>query len=269
MRPVLHDQAPKPANSPHASRAIAPVVRASIGVITPSANIVVEQAAIRLLRAFPNVGTHFSRISVKGRADLSEDCYDLDAMLSAARLLADAAPGVLLWAGSKGVQFGVEQDRALCERIEAETGIATTTSTLALEKLVRDRGIGAIGLISPYSRAYQMQLVEGFERMGIACVAEAHASIEDNLAYASVGDATIRTMARQVAVARPDAILAWCTNFPAGPLAGAIEREVGVPLYDATSLGLWRALSILGVEFTRAPALWGAAFRRPVLVEPA
>jgi maleate isomerase len=266
MRSILRDEALKLTNGP---RAAIPRARTAIGVITPSANIVVEQATIRLMRAFPAVGANFSRAPVKGRPDLDEDGYDLEAMLSAARLLADAAPGILLWAGSKGVQLGVEKERLLCERIEDETGLAVTTPTLALEKLVRDRGIGAVGLISPYSRAYQTRLVEGFDRMGIACVAEAHAGVDDNLAYASIGNAKIRHMARRVAAARPDAILAWCTNFAAGPLAGAIEREVGVPFYDATSLGLSRALTILGVDFTRAPALWGAAFRRHSLLEPA
>jgi maleate isomerase len=265
----LSEQGVRLPENPPASRAVAPLARASIGVITPSANVVVERTTIRLLRAFPKVDANFSRVRVKGRAELREDGYDLDAMLGAARLLADAAPGVLLWAGSKGVQLGLERDRDLCERIERETGIVATTPTLALERLVRDRGIGAIGLISPYSRAYQTRLVEGFERMGLACVAEAHAGLDDNLAFASVGEGVIRTMARQVARARPDAILAWCTNFPAGPLAGAIERELGIPFYDATSLGLWRALTILGVEPRRAPALWGAIFQRPAIVEPA
>jgi maleate isomerase len=264
----LSEQTVRLSASPLASGAVAPLARASIGVITPSANVVVEQTTIRLLRAFPRVDANFSRVRVKGRADLSEDGYDLEGMLSAAGLLADAGPDILLWSGSKGVQFGVERDRDLCQRIEAATGIAATSPTLSLERLVRDRGIGAIGLISPYSRAYQTQLVEGFERMGVACVAEAHAGVDDNLAFASVSDGAIRTMARQVARARPDAILAWCTNFPAGPLAGALERELGIPFYDANSLGLWRALTILGVETTRAPSLWGAIFQRPKIVEP-
>ena len=241
---LLGDQVSARAAGPPAMAPTWPDSRAAIGVITPSANVVVERSAIRLLRAFPRVSAHFSRVRVKGRADLSEDQYDLDAMASAAALLADAGPGVLLWAGSKGVQCGLERELALCERIRVETGVPTTTPTLALEALIRDRGIGAIGLISPYSRPYQAQLIDGFKRMGLACVAEAHAGIEDNLAYASVGAARIRAMARQVARARPDAILAWCTNFPAGSLAGAIEREVGVPFLTrprSVSAGRWRA----------------------------
>jgi len=258
MGPELRDQTLKYWRN---SRASTPGARGAIGILTPSANIVVEYTTIRLLRAFSGIGAHFSRIPVKGPVDPTEAGYDVHTMLSAAALLADAKPGALLWAGSKGVQFGIDKERRLCEHIQSETGVAATTPTLALEKLIRERGIAEIGLISPYSSAYQTQVVEGFERMGIACVAEAHAGVADNLAYASVTDATIKDMARRVAAARPDAIVAWCTNFAAGPLAGAIEREVGVPFYDATTLGLSQALTILGVDLARAPALWGAVFR--------
>jgi maleate isomerase len=250
----------------HAPDQILPV-RASIGIITPSASIVVERTTIDLIRALPNVIAHFSRTPVKGTTDPYPDGYDIDAMLSAAHLIADAKPDAILWAGSKGAKIGIEHDRLLCQRIREETGVDATTPTLALEEIIRLRGIRTVGLITPYASNYQARLIDGLKAMGLSCVAEAHSGISNNLAYASVDSVQINRMARSVAAAEPEAILAWCTNFAAGPLAGKIERKLGVSFYDATALGLWRALSLVGIDLTRAAPQWGSLFQRVPPIE--
>jgi maleate isomerase len=237
-----------------------PARGAAIGVITPSASIVVERVTIDLMRDFPGASVHFSRTPVRGAADPYPDSYDFAAMLAAARLIADVEPDVILWAGSKGAKIGVENDRLLCRRIKEETGVEATTPTLALEQLIFARAIKTVGLVTPYTPDYQAQLVRGLGAMGVSCLAEAHAGIADNLAYAEVDADEIRGMAHSVAAPRPDAILAWCTNFAAGRLAGEIEQELGAPFYDATTLGLWRALSMLGLDPSRAAPHWGSLF---------
>ena len=106
----------------------------AIGTITPSGNIVVERVTAAILADFPEVSGHFSRIPVFGTSDAYKDDYDWDGMLGAARLLAHAHPDVICWNGSKGVSLGFEADHTLCARIRAETGIAATTSVLALDR---------------------------------------------------------------------------------------------------------------------------------------
>ncbi|MET0745183.1 MAG: hypothetical protein ABWY78_17560 [Microvirga sp.] len=110
-----------------------PTFRAAIGVITPSANLVVERVTSAILSEFPEVSGHYSRTPVFGSADLFPDDYDWDGMLGAARLLAQARPDIIVWSGSKGVTLGFSVDRALCRRITDETSIPATTSTLALQ----------------------------------------------------------------------------------------------------------------------------------------
>jgi maleate cis-trans isomerase len=87
----------------------------SIGVITPSANVVVEWTSINLMRAFPQVGLNFSRTPVSGTVDPHPHGYDLNAMVDAAKLLAHARPQAIVWAGSKGVLIGVKRI-ATCTR---------------------------------------------------------------------------------------------------------------------------------------------------------
>jgi maleate isomerase len=234
--------------------------RPAIGIITPSANVVVERTAIRLMRSFPDVDIHVSRVPVSGSADPFPDGYDVAAFESAARLLADAEPGVLVWAGSKGVLVGIEKDEALRSRLTAITGLPFTSSALAFAELTRLNRLERIALVTPYTASYQQRLIDGFLRLGAECVAETHGGIADNLAYARIGPDEIAGMARSVVAAQPQAILAWCTNFGAGEVAVAIERETGTPFYDATLLALWDCLRILGIDRTPAAASWGSLF---------
>jgi maleate isomerase len=231
----------------------------ALGMITPSANIVVERVTTAILADFPEVSGHFSRTPVVGSSDTYKDDYDWDGMLGAANLLAHAKLDVICWNGSKGVGLGFDADHVLCERITAETGIPATTSVLALEAVLKDTGAKSIGLVSPHTDAYQEKMVAALTKRGFPVAAEGHAGFSDNFSYCTVPDADIVAMIRKVAAAKPDAIVTFCTNFPAAHLAAPLERETGIPIYDTVSIGVWDALRRAGVETTRS-VRWGSLF---------
>ena len=231
-----------------------------IGTITPSGNTVVERITLGIMRELPGVSVHFSRTPVFGSSDPSPDRYASEGFLAAARLLAHAAPNVLLWNGSKGAGIGFDHDRALVESIHAETGIRATTSILGLAELLAARDIRRLGIVTPYSDESQQKTLDCLAREGFDCVAEAHAGLSDNLSYASVPAEQIATMARQVASSRPQAILCLCTNFPAAVMAAPLEAELGLPVYDSTALGVWHALRLCGADTRAAAPLWGSLF---------
>jgi maleate isomerase len=230
-----------------------------IGVITPSGNTVVERVTIGILEAFPDVACHFSRTDVHGTSDPFPDSYDWDSMLGAARLLAHARPEVIVWSGSKAGSIAFALDRELCDRIARETGCRATTSTIALVEALQRRGVRRVALVTPYAAAYQSKVLATFRREGLACVADVCAGLSDNLSYAALPADAIRAMLRKAAAAKPDAIVAWCTNFLAAPLAAEIEDETGVTLLDSTALAAWHALVMLGIE-TAPAAGWGRLF---------
>jgi maleate isomerase len=233
--------------------------RVFVGTITPSGNTVVERVTLAVLRDFPEVSPHFSRTPVHGERDPFPAGYDLDGMLGAARLLAHARPDVIVWNGSKGgsIDFGVDHD--LCRRIVAETGIRATTSTLALDEALKATGAKRYALVSPYDTAYQQKTIASFGRAGYECTGEAHSGLKDNLSFASIPADAIAAMVRDVARSKPDAIVAWCTNFPAAPVVPALERELGIPIYDSAVLPIWKALRLCDVD-TRRGRRWGRLF---------
>jgi maleate isomerase len=236
-----------------------PAFRAAIGVITPSANLVVERVTSAILSEFPEVSGHYSRTPVFGSADLFPDDYDWDGMLGAAGLLAQARPDIILWSGSKGVTLGFSADQTLCRRITDETSIPATTSTLALRAALSRVSGRRIAVVSPYGASYQGKLIKRFGEEGFEVVAEAHAGIADNLDFAAMPDEAIAAMIREVSAARPDTILTWCTNMPAAYVVDGLERELGIPILDSTMLAVWHALSLIGSLDGRGRR-WGRLF---------
>jgi maleate isomerase len=230
-----------------------------LGFITPSGNVVVERVTTAVLMDFPAVSGHFSRTEVVGSADAYADDYDWDGMLRAAELLSHARPVCICWNGSKGGTLGFDVDRLLCERIRAATGLPATTSTLAIDAALRAITARRIALVTPYRPSYAAKIVPVFGAAGYEIVAEAHAGVADNLAYAAIDDDVIRAMIRSVAAARPDAILTYCTNFPAAHLVSALEEELHVPIYDSVSAGVWGALRLAG-QPAEAGRRWGSMF---------
>ena len=113
--------------------------------------------------------------------------------------------------------------------------------------------------------AYAGKIPPHFAAAGLEVVAEAHAGLSDNLAYAGLPDAAIMAMARSAASARPDAIVAYCTNLPAAHLAAPLEAELGVAFYDSTSAGVWGALRLAGVA-TAPGRAWGSLFGRDLVL---
>ncbi len=226
-----------------------------IGTITPSANTVVERTTLAMLRDLPQAAAIFARIPVHGDRDPFPDSYNIDAMMQAATLLSHAKPDAIIWNGSKGGGIGLDHDRDLVARIGEATGIPADTSGLALLRALAAAGVQAIGLLTPYTEAYTARLAERLNGQGVPVVATRHLGMSDNLSYASVPYGTILSQARSLASGRPDILLSWCTNYPAAPLAAEVEAETGLPLWDATTLGILGGLATAGVA--ARPQGWG------------
>lgn len=232
-----------------------------VGWITPSANTVVERITLGILRHFPQVSPHFSRTSVVGAVDPFPLTYDFDDMLATAKVLGDAKLDVVAWNGSKGGSLDFALDHQLVERIEQLTGAPSTTSTLAIDQVFREDGTKRFGLACPYVDSYRDRIVRTFAREGYECTAARNAGLADNYSFSQIPLDTIAAMLRDVARSKPQAIITFCTNFPAGPIVPEMERELGIPIYDTVTMGVWGALQRAGVD-TKPGSDWGQVFTR-------
>ncbi|WP_304807827.1 aspartate/glutamate racemase family protein [Falsiroseomonas sp.] len=230
--------------------------------ILPSANTVVERTTQALLRDLPGVVPIFTRVAKRGAVDPFPDSYDWDAMMQAAELLADAKPDAIIWSASKGAVIGLEHDRALVRRVRDATGLPCATSGLALLRALELLGATRVALIGPHTAEYNRRAARGLAAEGVEMVAEASLGITDNLAFASVGYGAVAALARQVARPGVQAIILWNTNCAGAPLAAALEAETGIPLLDATALGVWGGLGAAGIPETPGRG-WGRLFTLP------
>lgn len=238
--------------------------RIRLGFLTPSSNTVLEPVTSAMLAGLPRVSAHFSRFEVTEIA-LSASAlgqFDPGPILEAARLLSHARVDVIAWNGTSASWLGFETDRALCRRITEATGIAATTSILAMNELIGRLGVRKLGLVTPYIDAVQQKIVENYQGLGLTCPAERHCRLQENFAFAEVTEAQIAAMVRDVAAAGAEAIAVVCTNMRAGPMVAALEAETGVTLLDSIGTTVWKALALAGADPAEVTG-WGRIFAIP------
>ncbi len=235
--------------------------RIRLGMLTPSSNTTLEPVTGAMLSGLAEVSAHFARFPVT-EISLREAAlgqFEVEKILQAARLLADAHVDVIGWNGTSSGWLGFDADRLLCEQITEATGIPATTSVLALNEILAAKHAQDFGLVTPYLDDVQKRIVENYQRSGFRCVAERHLGLDVNFSFASVTDDRIRSMTREVAAAGPQAISTFCTNLKAAPLVDELERELGIPIYDTIATVVWKALRLTGVDTHRVSG-WGSLF---------
>jgi maleate isomerase len=230
-------------------------------MLTPSSNTALEPLTAAMLAGLPEVSAHFARFPVTeislSRRALGQ--FDLEPILQAARLLADAQVDVIAWNGTSSGWLGFDADETLCRRVEDEVGVRCCTSVLALNERMADTAQRRFGLVTPYRHDVQAAIVAHYARAGFDCVAERHLDLQVNAAFADVAPARIAAMAREVAGAKPQCLTTFCTNLRAAALVPALEAELGIPVYDTVATAVWKSLRLCGVD-TRRVRGWGSLF---------
>lgn len=235
-----------------------PSSRTRFGVLTPSSNTALEPLTSAMLSETVNISAHFSRFRVT-EISLSERAlgqFDDANVMQAARLLGDARVDAIGWSGTSAGWLGFERDVALCQRIERETGIAATTSMLALNEILAEYGIREFGLVTPYTQDVQRRIVDNYRREGMDIVAEEHLGITENFAYAEVPAEVLTQRVESVVDAGASCVVVSCTNLDAAHLVPQWEDELGVPVLDTVATVVWKMLRMTGHGDVRLPG-WG------------
>ncbi|WP_445400683.1 maleate cis-trans isomerase family protein [Zobellella sp. An-6] len=236
--------------------------RTLLGVLTPSSNTTLEPVTADILHGVNGVSAHFGRLKVTeiSLTDQALSQFDNEPFLQASRLLADARVQSITWSGTSSGWRGFQDDEILCRAITEATGIPATTSVLALNELFAITGVKRFGLVTPYLHEVQQKVINTYAAAGYECVAERHLNDRGNFSFSEVSEATIAEMIRAVArEQRCDAITVFCTNLRGARVAADLEQELGIPIYDTVSTGVWKGMLLAD----RDPAQvknWGNLF---------
>jgi maleate isomerase len=235
--------------------------RIRLGMLTPSSNTVLEPVTSAMLAGLPEVSAHFGRFKVTEIAlsDQSQQQFNDTEILRAAELLAHAKVDVIAWNGTSASWLGFERDERLCERITAATGVKAATTTLAYREILQRRGAARIGLVTPYTADVQAKIIANWRASRMTIASERHVDISDNFAFAEIEEATIARMIREVANEGCDAAVILCTNMRGAALAGRLEAETSLTVYDSVAVTLWKCLESAGSDPAQIRG-WGRLF---------
>ena len=238
--------------------------RIRLGMLTPSCNTVLEPTTSAMVATLPGVTAHFGRFRVReiNLSRRSDEQFEQEPMLEAARLLADARVDVIAWNGTSASWLGFDTDERLCRRITDETGIAATSSVLAINELLGVNRVARFGLLSPYLGSVQQRIIDNYARAGWSCVAERHLGSDDGFEFAEFTEDELRAALRELAAARPDAVATMCTNMRSAALVEDVERETSVPIIDSLTAVVWKSLQLAGFDL-RCFRGWGRLFSAP------
>ena len=235
--------------------------RTLLGMLTPSSNTILEPLTSAMVAGVPGVSAHFGRFRVTeiSLKSVALGQFDDAPILEAAKLLADAYVDVICWNGTSSGWLGFDADHRLCDRITEATAIPACTSVLALNEIFDNTAVREFALVTPYLDDVQAKIVGNYAKSGYRCVDERHLGESVNFSFSEVTEARVSDMVREVAAARPQAISTFCTNLNAARVVPALERELGIPIYDTISTAVWKSLKVAGVD-TRLVKGWGRLF---------
>jgi maleate isomerase len=232
-----------------------------LGMLTPSSNTVLEPLTAAMLHGLPDVSAHFARFRVV-KISMDADAlgqFTTEPMLAAAELLADAKVQSICWNGTSSGWLGFDTDTALIAEIEGRTGVKACSAVLAINEMFARLGARRIALVTPYLPEIQTRIIANYANHGFDMVAERHLDDPGNYSFATYDQDQILAMCREVAGAKPDAIVIFCTNFRGAGVAETIEAETGIPVLDSVSAALWKSMQVAGDD-PRRIRRWGRAF---------
>jgi maleate isomerase len=226
--------------------------RPAIGTVLPSSNRMVERVLAEILALLPAVDGCVARIPYWGQGlGQPADGYDLAGFREAARLLGHAGVGVVCWNGTRGAALGLAQDEALARAMAEAAGCPGITTAMATVTVLARLRVRRVGMVAqgPMEEAAAHAAGLPVEVAGLRGL-----GIRDNAAASAVEPGAIAASAREVA-AGAEAVLIWSTNLPGLGLVPALEAELGVPVLDSASIGVWACLDALGVDKRPASGL--------------
>ncbi len=220
--------------------------RARLGVLVPSANIVMEPEIYRMIPE--GVTAHFARVWIT--EDTPEELTNMiDHVPRASTELSHALVDVYGFGCTSGsLVQGLGYDQKIIAKINAVTGKPATTTSTACIQAFKALGVKRISLVTPYEEWLNLKEKKFFEDNGIEVLAMKGLGLRDAEAIASVDPGHIYRMAREIDRKKSDGIFISCTDFQAVPALQAIEDDLGKPVFSSNQVTLWAMLKLAGVR---------------------
>lgn len=221
--------------------------RARIGIIYPCSGLRDHD----FHRLCPEgVSAHITRVRFRseGTVDAIREMSEIDHLVEAARLLAEARPVCITWADTSGsFLFGEHGDRAQTAAIEEVTKIPASTTSTACLAAFDTLGISRLAIASPYLDEVNVLMKAFLSSRGITVVNMQSLELRQSDDIARAPRETIYRLARAAVTADAEGLFVPCTDFLDIDLIALMERDFRVPVVAANAATMWHALRLSGI----------------------
>lgn len=220
--------------------------RARLGILVPSANIVMEPDMYRMIPE--GVTAHFARVWIT--EDTPEELEKMiDFVPRASIELSHALMDVYGFGCTSGsLVKGLGYDQEIIARIQKETGKPATTTATACIQAFKAYEIKKISLATPYEKWLNEKEKTFFEGNGVQVLAMDGLGLPEAEAIASVDPGRIYRMAKAVDRPEAEAIFISCTDFRGAEAIHMLEQDLGKPVFTSNQVTLWAMLKLAGVK---------------------
>lgn len=230
-----------------------------IGMIVPSSNTVVEPICNRIFAGLEDVVTvHYARLEVVN-VSMSQDStrqFASDAMLNAAKQLAQANVDAIVWNGTAGSWLGIERDRMICSEITQKTGVISSTASLGMVRCYQDFQIERVHLVTPYTKELNDAIIREYEKTGLTVAGVTGLGITENTEIGRVPIEQLEQLCCSTNALAGEAIAVVCTNLAAAWRAMEIEAKTDAVMVDSVTAAVREALRLIGLQHLTFPG-WG------------
>jgi maleate isomerase len=139
--------------------------------------------------------------------------------------------------------------------------LPATTSTLALNRVLKLARVEKLGLVTPYTEDMNELIVRNYAQIGYAITPQRakHLGITENSEIAKVSEEELTSLVKEVVDAGADAVTTFCTNWNAAHLVDRWEKEFDVPVFDSVATVVWDLCRMTEVDMSGA-GHWGRMF---------
>lgn len=176
------------------------------------------------------------------------------------RLLDEQRVDSVMWACTSGsFVYGWEGAHQQVQRLEAETGLPTSSTSLAFARALDALGVSRVAVAA----SYPTELARHFETFLAAAGAEVVGFTAHDIFTAgqvgTMGREEVLALIRGAEVAEAEAILVPDTAMHSLAWVADLEATAGKPVLTANQVTVWEGMRIAGVAAPRLPRL-GALF---------
>lgn len=229
------------------------IIRARIGLLIPSVNVVMESDFRRYLP--PGLQAHAHRVYRRSLQSTheSENQVLADSLEAAKALVHTRADVIVFGCTAATILEGSGGDRVIGQRLTDATGIPTVTTATAVVDALRHVGARRVAMMTPYRDEINETERQFLEDSGFQVTQATGMQILESLRIPQVHPGRIYRFVRDELKAPCDAIFISCTNFRAWEALPYLERDLRVTVITSNQASCWAALRLLG-ERAQIPA---------------